>query len=486
MTLLALILCAISNLRFLPRNKYKSTCISLKSTLSVNITTCLKGIKVLEKAKGNNLAKHTAAIHISNDITAVDRKVYNLLLKNASLGARKGGAYEINIRDIAKDLGYSHSKNYLFIEEIVQKLVDKSITFNLLKKDNKKKWGGSISMLAEAIPDAGVIRYSFPPMLESSFSNPNIYANLNLDYQRNLSSKYSLALWEYCTEQLDRNKKSTLVTDKMSLSVLKTLLGAEEDCYNQFKYLNQRVIKKSVLEINEVTDINLEVNFHKDNGKSVTDVSFNVSRKKAVPHNKKQNELFEIGEPNIIDYIMHNVIDPQDLEISARELGLSADYIDSLLKDHEMPQVNKALQIVLDKVNQGDKIGNIPGYIWALLEKGVHDNISSDKIIASSDQVKEEVSKQKLLELEAAIFGDDPRVASFFEKLQAHYDVHIYRNWLLHLRFARENDEVVEFDVKTKFIKEWLDDNYAKTILKCWQAVNSQIKAIQIFVNKEL
>jgi hypothetical protein len=429
---------------------------------------------VLEKTKGNNLAKHTAAIHISNDITAVDRKVYNLLLKNASLSSRKGGVHEINIRDIAKDLGYTHTKNYLFIEEIVKKLVDKSITFNLLKKDNKRKWGGSISMLAEAIPDCGVIRYSFPSLLESSFNNPNIYANLNLDYQRNLSSKYSLALWEFCTEQLDRNKKKALTTDMLPLDVLKALLGAEEDCYNQFKYFNQRVIKKSVLEINEVTDINLEVIFHKDNGKAVSKVSFNISRKRDLVNNG-QKELFDRREPNIIDYIMHNVIDQQDLDFLASQLGLPQEFIDSLSKNYEIAQIEKALKIVQDKVTQGEEITNMPGYIWALLTKGMQDSISSDK-------VKDATRQQELLKIEEELFAGNQKVAQFFGELKKCYDPHTYRNWFLHLKFFKEEGDTVEFEVGTNFVKEWIEVNYLDSIIKSWQTVNPDVNTVKISV----
>lgn len=131
-------------------------------------------IKATEK---NTLIKHSAVVHISNSLTVIERKISNILLKNAFSNLSKVTKHSISIREILNELGHSEDgfKNYAFIVDSIQKLVSTSVTFNILAKDKKRKWAGTMALLAEAFPKGGCIEYSYPPSLIECMARPNIY-----------------------------------------------------------------------------------------------------------------------------------------------------------------------------------------------------------------------------------------------------------------------------------------------------------------------
>jgi len=69
-------------------------------------------MSILNKIKKNNtLIKHSGAIHITNKLTLIDRKVINVLLKNAYDDLGKKDYYEISIPELGKAIGWD-GKNY--------------------------------------------------------------------------------------------------------------------------------------------------------------------------------------------------------------------------------------------------------------------------------------------------------------------------------------------------------------------------------------
>jgi hypothetical protein len=174
------------------------------------------------------LIKHSAAVHISNNISAVDRKIYNLLVKKAYGELLTKEDHVIYIDEIISRLHDSCYKNYKFVQDSILKLVDSSVKFNVLGRDRKNKWVGAISLLSAAHFIDGCVHYSFPKELSCLLAKPNVYTTLDLQYQKVLKGKYSIALWEFLNEQLDIKKALKVKTNFFDLEVILDLLGVQD------------------------------------------------------------------------------------------------------------------------------------------------------------------------------------------------------------------------------------------------------------------
>ena len=92
-----------------------------------------------------------------------------------------------------------------------------------------------------------------------------------------LTSKYSILLYLYLLDNRFR-KSWEIPLDKLRFDVLR----ATDPLYNEFKYINQRILKKCVAEINEKTDIEFSYSTVKT-GVRVTGIIWNLIKDEATP-----------------------------------------------------------------------------------------------------------------------------------------------------------------------------------------------------------
>ncbi len=59
----------------------------------------------------NYLIKHSAAIHITNKISLLDRKIFNICLKNAFGNLVAQNRFIISLSNLKKELGWSEKSN---------------------------------------------------------------------------------------------------------------------------------------------------------------------------------------------------------------------------------------------------------------------------------------------------------------------------------------------------------------------------------------
>jgi plasmid replication initiation protein len=425
-----------------------------------------------EEKRNHILRKHTAVIHISNDLNAVERKIYNVLLSNVK-NCMNNDMFAISIDSILSALGYDLYKNYTYIKSCIMRLVDTSIRLNILGKDKKKKWESAISLLSSVHFSDGIVYYSLPQELSNMIIKPSIYAALNLNYQQKLSSKYSLAFWEFCTEQLDTgqyNKSSTI----LSLDQLRELLGANEKSYDDYKEFNKKILKIIIKDINDLTDLIVSVISIKS-GRKVVKLSFTVSRKPefiAINNELKDKSFIKQNEENIInDQIL-------PLYEKGNKLGIDKVTLDDLYNKFDEKKVNSALDSVVDIVKKGKKINNVVGYILKILQIGIYQSVSSEELSKNiyHDEIQEKESRSNL--------NANNIVKTFFNDCRIKWGDAIYKSWILHLQYIQHNDEQVVFTVNSNFIKKWLDENYAGYFLKLWQSYIPSIKQFIIQVVK--
>ena len=222
--------------------------------------------------------KHVNAVHIRGELSLVQRKLANALLYHAYPLLPVQDRYEIGISQLCDLIGFD-SKNLEPLKDALRGLRDASIEWGVHENGKATAWGVS-SLLASAQIDtkAGVCRYAYDPFLREKFYNPELYATINLDIQKQFGSKYALALYENCVRYRDVGS-----TGWMGVEIFRQLLGCDEQAlYQEFSRLNERVIKPAIREVNETSDIEVTPEYTRQSRK-VQSVRMKIADKRDLP-----------------------------------------------------------------------------------------------------------------------------------------------------------------------------------------------------------
>lgn len=209
--------------------------------------------------------KAVAAIHIKNDISCLQRKLWNVLLSNAysDLPNLDIQLHEIRVKDLMDEVGFD-SKNVAYLKQALEDMVTTKLTWNILDKQGKQEWGVSAA-LASAVITGGTCYYSYSAHLRQQLHNPEFYAPIPLGVLRRFGGGHALALYENCLRY-----RLIAQTPWFSLDVFRDLLGVgDNNSYDDFKVLNRAVIKPSVQEVNAISDIHLDIELRRENRKVV-------------------------------------------------------------------------------------------------------------------------------------------------------------------------------------------------------------------------
>jgi hypothetical protein len=223
--------------------------------------------------------KHSAAVHIQNNITLLQRRSWNVLLANAYDELPKEEEHRIMVKDLTRMLNFD-SKNDDYLKESLEALVGCKVKWNVLDKDGEEEWGVT-TLLAQAKIKRGICTYAYSPELRRRLHNPRMYARINLGMQNKFESKHAQALWELCVDYLDEAKNYG-ETPFIPMDTYRELMGISKGQYARFKDLSLYVIKSPVDEINRVTDFRVAVDYQREMRK-VTGVKFKVRRVFEIP-----------------------------------------------------------------------------------------------------------------------------------------------------------------------------------------------------------
>lgn len=201
--------------------------------------------------------KSTSLVHVraSRQLTLVERKLSNILLNNAQKDFLLKDEYQIKVMDIMKDLGWESSKNYNNLKNALRGLVETKIEFDVFQKDQDKlEYIGAI--LAEVSIENGLCRYSYPPRLKRYIINLNLYARIDLEISKRFKNRDAHSLWEFMVECLStKNTNDSVFTPWITIEDFLGKILNVKNTNMEFKRINHRFIKKSIAEINILSNI---------------------------------------------------------------------------------------------------------------------------------------------------------------------------------------------------------------------------------------
>lgn len=368
-------------------------------------------LKARQKQEKKELKKHSASVQIQNNITLLQRKMWNVMLWNAFEEIPEKDIHDITVQQIMRLVGYD-SKDDAYVKEAVLAMMNCIVEWDILDKDGSEVWGAAV-LLASVQIKHGICSYGFAPHLRQKLYNPDMFARLDLDMQKRFESKHSLALWELCTDYLGA-KRDYGETPWIPLGDFRRLMGIAEDQYYLYKLFNQRVLSPALDEINRVSDFRVSMDYQRQ-GRKITALKFKIRRVTLLPEAVTgQGHLFPDLEdmPVIVKELKDAGLSAQDaLEIWQQGFG----FVDEAARPADpgdnaeaafMQYVREKIHLLKRRQARG-KIENSTGFLL----KAIRENYANPEFA-------QEQKSQAAVEEQRATRGKAKELKALREKIE--------------------------------------------------------------------
>ena len=332
-------------------------------------------VSVALNNKNIELKKHVNAIHCSNNLTLVQRKLFNALLFNAYPNLPHKQTFEIKGKDLYKLIGYN-SKDTGKLKDALLGLITIAIEWNVIdcSSGQEKKWKAS-SILASAELSNGICSYEYSQVMRDFLYQPEIYGKINIELVSQFKSGYGLALYENCIRY-----KGLTQTPWFPIDVFRKLMGVYDDKYQAFKDFKKRVLDVGVTEVNSISPIKVIPEIERVNQK-VVKIRFILAKS--------------------IDYISmvlaENIIDDELNRILIDTFGFSDGMVDEVFSKYEQNYIREKIEIIIQSENfLGGKIRGLAGYLTEALKKDYKPSRSSRILVDERRKIKEQKENDKI------------------------------------------------------------------------------------------
>jgi len=206
-------------------------------------------------------------------LTLNDRRIFNLLLGHAWNDIFTKKTHSINRYDLVKYVD-SHNQD---IALSFRRLMSAIVQIKIPNNHNGNESIRQIPLLGvnEIETNASEIKYKFPSELVKIIQNTEIFARIHTDVMFQLSSKYSLALYEFIQR---RGNLKHIHYEILRIDALRGILGVPKGKLNLFGHLNDRAIQPAIKEVSFLSDFDITAEPIKT-GRTVTHIKFAWTRK---------------------------------------------------------------------------------------------------------------------------------------------------------------------------------------------------------------
>lgn len=218
-------------------------------------------------------------------LTVVMRRLFHYLLYCAhNDGVRE--TYSRPLQEVLCQIGYN-SDNTDALKDRLREMRQMAIEWNV---DDRKetRWGtsGLLSTVEIVTPKMGgwsVVEWTLAPFVRDRVVNTFTYTELSLRIHTKLRGNASIGLYEICSRY--KNMPTRLTPAKPWQWWWAQINGEPEAALSdkmEYRYFYRDTLKKSIVEVNEISDIEVELKLHKK-GKWIDKVQFVVKRKTEAP-----------------------------------------------------------------------------------------------------------------------------------------------------------------------------------------------------------
>lgn len=232
-------------------------------------------------------------------LTALIKKLYAVILLVSQEQGDKD-EYSIPLAQLVRR-GNIDSKNTKLIREYLESMRRFSITWNTRKSDDEYEWRNT-GMLKEVWLTQGkgkqtILSWELPNKIKERLVDPtSFFTRLSLQMMTSLRGGSAITLYEICSQYAtnNHNGKGGGLTKRASIDWWRPRLNGslDEDGCQEYKYFKRDLLLPSIREINDITDIEIQLIEHKS-GRKVDEIQFLVF--------KKLQETLPLTNTNLID-----------------------------------------------------------------------------------------------------------------------------------------------------------------------------------------
>lgn len=290
-------------------------------------------------------------------LTLLTRKLFNILLQRAQTQGMSRDIYRMPLSEICAIAEFDSNDTGL-VKDHLRKMNACQVEW-LSTGMAGRVWGVSnLIASAEIVEDRGAtatfVEWSYAPNIKERILNPDIYTRISLQLQASLRTSSALALFEICTRYATSPTGLTMREPwRWWRPRLTGQPDSEGECYAEYKYFKRDILKSSLIEINQVTDLQVELIEHKI-GRSVGEIQFRVEQ-------KKQKSL-QLSEKNLFDTTLLGRI---------LALGFRQDEAESIYASTDEALLKATLDLTEKRVRQvgAEPLGNPSAYFTQALKK---------------------------------------------------------------------------------------------------------------------
>lgn len=392
----------------------------------------------------------------SGKLTLLTRKLFNVLLFHAQKQGLDQPTYRLALSEICSTALFD-SNDTALVKEHLRKMNACQVEWSSSSKTGKR-WNignliASATISEEGGPRATIVEWSYAPNVKERILKPDVYTRISLQFQSALRSSAALALFEVCTRYATSPGGLTMREAwEWWRPRLTGVPDGQDESHAEYKYFKRDVLKPSITEVNQVTDLAIELIEHK-NGRKVIDLQFRVARKKQATLDLQDNNLFDMA---LLGRIM--------------AFGIQQREAENIYANYEESFVRATVELTEKRISQKnvEPLSSQAAYFkQALRQKwaGKPDAVAAQKKLATTAAKKPKMSKEDLLdklsthrraEAEAyfAEVADDEKTA-------------------LQVRFEAEALSSLGAQVATAWRKTGMKSKLASTSFFTWLAVTT-------------
>lgn len=200
--------------------------------------------------------------------------------------------YRIDIKRFADLFNISHNDIYTDLKEVVlTKFWERDFSYiNEQGKTVVLRWLTKVVYEDKSGHLEIRIHEDLQPFLHQLEGN---FTHYYIEQISNFKSVYSVRIYELCImkynyyKTIADNKNKELITFQIPIEELKKQLELSTS-YNRFTNFKTRVLETSKKEINRYSDMKIDYEIHKENGRSPSDIIFHVKKKPSQEQRTKQ------------------------------------------------------------------------------------------------------------------------------------------------------------------------------------------------------
>ncbi|MFG6638223.1 replication initiation protein, partial [Sulfitobacter sp. 1A12126] len=260
------------------------------------------------------------------------------------------------------------------LKAAIKGLMETVIEFDVLDDDGQELWEAMV-LLPYARLKGGICTYRYEPSLAEKLYHPDVYSKINLSVLKEMKSAHALVLYENCYRYVD-----IAHTPWWDLSVFRKLMAVDDlASYKQFKLLNRAVIQPAMREVNELSNIQLELET-KRKGRSITDLRFLI----------RPNPQLSLIGMEAEDDITRNPAYKALLDE-----GIAKALARAWLLEHGEEYILEKIDLVRSQAASGKIKSSKAGFLKSAVEKDYrNENKEKKKVLAASQAAK--ASRQTL------------------------------------------------------------------------------------------